>query len=149
MVITARTRNAVTALSGTRVRIPSLPPVPRTRQRLRNQIKGLTKTVMPFFLLVALPDGIRCTSTASGRRNNVAFRFTALTAERLVGRIPSLPPKRRISRAFNRSAFSMPKDRCLYSQAPAKVPFEVLIRNSTSANLIAVEKFRNLCYNNK
>ena len=194
MVITARTRNAVTALSGTRVRIPSLPPVPRTRQRLRNQIKGLTKTVMPFFLLVALPDGIRCTSTASGRRNNVAFRFTtltaarlvgripslppvphtrqrlrnqkkgltktvmpffllvalpdgirctstasgrrnnvafrftALTAERLVGRIPSLPPKRRISRAFNRSAFSMPKDRCLYSQAPAKVPLRNLAR---------------------
>ena len=30
-----------------------------------------------------------------------------------------------------------------------KVPFEVLIRNSTSANSIAVEKFRNLCYNNK
>ena len=54
--------------------------------------KRLDKDSHAFFLLVALPDGIRCTSTASGRRNDVAFRFTALTAERLVGRIPSLPP---------------------------------------------------------
>ena len=30
-------------------------------------------------------------ATVSGRRNDVAFRFTTLTAERLVGRIPSLP----------------------------------------------------------
>lgn len=36
--------------------------------------------------------------------------------------VTNAPPKRRISRAFNRSAFSMPKNRCLYSQAPAKVP---------------------------
>ena len=54
--------------------------------------KRLDKDSHAFFLLVALRDGIRCTSTASGRRNNVAFRFTALTAEMLVGRIPSLPP---------------------------------------------------------
>ncbi len=30
--------------------VTNAPPVPRTRQRLRNQIKGLTKTVMPFFV---------------------------------------------------------------------------------------------------
>lgn len=109
--------------------------------------KRFDKGSQAFFFMLLWP--LPSFATASGRRNNVAFRFTTLTAERLVGRIPSLPPKRRISRAFNRSAFSMSKNRCLYSQALAKEPFEVLIRNSTSANSIAVEKFRNLCYNNK
>ena len=31
-------------------------------------------------------------ATVSGRRNDVAFRFTTLTVEKLVGRIPPLPP---------------------------------------------------------
>ena len=70
--------------------------------------KRLDKDSHAFFLLVALPDGIRCTSTASGRRNDVAFRFTTLTAERLVGRIPSLPPNKRLP--YNGQSFILRRD---------------------------------------
>ena len=37
--------------------VTNAPPVPRTRQRLRNQIKGLTKTVMPFFCWLLYTTG--------------------------------------------------------------------------------------------
>ena len=77
MVITARTRNAVTALSGTRVRIPSLPPK-TARHGVAQEKVWQRQSSLFLMLLWPLPSF----ATASGRRNNVAFRFTALTAAR-------------------------------------------------------------------
>ena len=44
---------------------------------------------------------------------------------------------------FDRAA----KRRACISQAPVKEPFLIFLKNSTSVNPIAVEKFRDLCYN--
>lgn len=51
--------------------------------------------------------------------------------------------KRVVWRVLDRAA----KRRACISQAPAKEPFEIYSEISMSANSIAVEKFREICYN--